>query len=127
MIIQDPTLLHQVDVFDGLRAGRLRPDQHARAAPTSSASDELARALTPERLLTVPATEIAREHLGRPLPERGAARRLRRARPGLVSLDAVDARDPRDVRRRRRREANVAAARAGRTQLVRARSGGGAC
>jgi pyruvate ferredoxin oxidoreductase gamma subunit len=30
LIIQDPTLLHQVDVFSGLR-GRLHPDQHARS------------------------------------------------------------------------------------------------
>ena len=29
---------------------------------------EFARRFRPERLLTVPATEIAREHLGRPLP-----------------------------------------------------------
>ena len=28
LIIQDPTLLHQVEVFSGLSDGRLRPDQH---------------------------------------------------------------------------------------------------
>ena len=28
LIIQDPTLLHQVDVFAGLKTGRLHPDQH---------------------------------------------------------------------------------------------------
>ncbi len=28
IIIQDPTLLHQVDVFEGLAARRLHPDQH---------------------------------------------------------------------------------------------------
>ena len=31
LIVQDPTLLHQVDVFGGLEPGRLRPDQHRRA------------------------------------------------------------------------------------------------
>ncbi len=38
LIVQDPTLLHQVDVFGGLQAGRLRPDQHRARASTSSVS-----------------------------------------------------------------------------------------
>jgi len=67
LIVQDPTLLHQVDLFAGL-------GDHGYVLINSSRSfDELglgefARRFRPERLLTVPATEIAREHLGRPLP-----------------------------------------------------------
>lgn len=67
LIIQDPTLLHQVDVFAGLaRDGYILIN-------TSRSFDELgvgefARSLRPERLCTVPATEFALTHVGRPLP-----------------------------------------------------------
>jgi pyruvate ferredoxin oxidoreductase gamma subunit len=67
LIVQDPTLLHQVDLFAGL-------GDHGYVLINSTRSfDELglgefARRFRPERLLTVPATEIAREHLGRPVP-----------------------------------------------------------
>ena len=67
LIVQDPTLLHQVDLFSGL-------GDHAYVLINSSRSfDELglgefAGRFRSERLLTVPATKIAREHLGRPLP-----------------------------------------------------------
>ena len=43
VVVQDPTLLHQVAVFAGLRAGGLRPGQHHAAASTSSASTTSAR------------------------------------------------------------------------------------
>jgi len=36
--------------------------------PSALCLDDLGDRVRPERLLTVPATEIAREHLGRPLP-----------------------------------------------------------
>ena len=58
LIIQDPTLLHQVDVFGGLKPGGPVLINTTRELP------ELAGL----RVLTVPATEIAREELGRPLP-----------------------------------------------------------
>jgi pyruvate ferredoxin oxidoreductase gamma subunit len=67
LIVQDPTLLHQVDLFSGL-------GEDAYVLINSSRSfDELglgefAGRFRRERLLTVPATEIAREHLGRPVP-----------------------------------------------------------
>ena len=38
LIIQDPTLLHQVDVFGGLERDGYRPDQQLARASTSSAS-----------------------------------------------------------------------------------------
>jgi pyruvate ferredoxin oxidoreductase gamma subunit len=62
LLIQDPTLLHQVDVFGGL-------EPHGWALLNSSRPlAELGIEDGPERLFTVPATEIARRCLGRPLP-----------------------------------------------------------
>jgi len=67
VLIQDATLLHQVDVFAGLAAdGYLLIN-------TSRALAELGLAAFAEqfdrrRVMTVPATELALEHLGRPLP-----------------------------------------------------------
>jgi pyruvate ferredoxin oxidoreductase gamma subunit len=67
LIVQDPTLLHQVDLFSGVA-----DDAHV-LINTSRSFDELglgefARRFRRERILTVPATEIALEHLGRPMP-----------------------------------------------------------
>jgi pyruvate ferredoxin oxidoreductase gamma subunit len=67
LIVQDPTLLHQVDLFAGL-------DRTGYALINSSHDvealglGEFAAAFEPGRLLAVPATAMAREHLGRPLP-----------------------------------------------------------
>ncbi len=87
LIVQDPTLLHQVDVFQGLQ-----PDGYVLINSKRSFDDlglgEIAQRFRRERLLTVPATEIALKHLGRPLPNAvllgGFA-----ALAGLVTLDAV--------------------------------------
>ena len=67
LIIQDATLLHQVDVFDGLD-----PDGYL-LVNTSRSFDELGlhaivARLGTERAITVPATELAMTHLRRPLP-----------------------------------------------------------
>ena len=87
LIVQDRTLLHQVDVFQGLR-----PDGYV-LINSSRSFDELGLAdisarFRRERLTHVPATEIALKHLGRPLPNAvllgGFA-----ALSGLVSLEAV--------------------------------------
>ena len=50
--------------------------------------DDLVERLTPEHVVTVPATEIAREHLGRPLPN-AALLGAFAALTGQVSLGAV--------------------------------------
>jgi len=67
VIVQDPTLLHQVDLFAGLK-----PDGRVLINTTRGVEElglgGLAAELGPGRLLATPATEIAREHLGRPLP-----------------------------------------------------------
>src|SRR4051794_16282863 len=67
LIVQDPTLLHQVDVFSGLGA-----DGYV-LINTSRSFDELgladfAEGFRAERLLTIPASDLAREHLRRPMP-----------------------------------------------------------
>ena len=67
LIIQDVTLIHQVDLFAGLST------EGYVLINTSKSLDELGlgeyfAAFRRERLLTCPATELAIEHLGRPLP-----------------------------------------------------------
>ena len=67
LIIQDPTLLHQADVFAGLkRDGYILIN-------TNRSFDELGLAdflkdWRRDRLCTVPATDLSRKHLGRPMP-----------------------------------------------------------
>ena len=51
---------------------------------------EFAKRFRPERLLTVPATELAREHLGRPIPNAALLGGFA-ALTGLISLDSVAA------------------------------------
>jgi len=67
VIIQDVTLLHQIDLFSGLS------DDGYVLINTSRGFDELGlgehfRAFRPDHLRTCPATELALEHFGRPLP-----------------------------------------------------------
>ncbi len=67
LIIEDVTLIHQVDLFAGLG-----PDGYV-LVNTSRSFEELGltglvERFSPERLVCVPATEIALEHIGRPLP-----------------------------------------------------------
>jgi pyruvate ferredoxin oxidoreductase gamma subunit len=87
LLIQDPTLLHQLDVFQGLG-----PDGYILINTNRSFEDlglgEFVRGFRPERLCTVPATELALKHVGRPVPNvpllGGFA-----AISGLISLEAV--------------------------------------
>lgn len=67
LIIQDPTLLHQVDVFQGLKDDGYVLINSAKSF-MELGIDEIASRLRPERHACVPATEIALKHLGRPLP-----------------------------------------------------------
>jgi pyruvate ferredoxin oxidoreductase gamma subunit len=70
LIIQDPTLLHQPGLLTGLR-----PDGYLLINSTHEANalglGPAAAQLHPDRLLVVPATQLAMTLLGRPLP--GAA------------------------------------------------------
>ncbi|MDZ7577425.1 MAG: 2-oxoacid:acceptor oxidoreductase family protein [Candidatus Nanopelagicales bacterium] len=67
LVIQDVTLLHSVDLLSGF------PQKGYVIVNTNKSFEDLglgefAAAHDPERLVTVPATEIAMRHVGRPLP-----------------------------------------------------------
>ena len=67
LIVLDPTLVHQVDLFAGLDV-----DGYVLVNSTRTLDElglgSLAARFRPERLLTVPATEVALRQTGRPLP-----------------------------------------------------------
>jgi pyruvate ferredoxin oxidoreductase gamma subunit len=89
LLIQDPTLLHQVDVFGGLVAGGYILINTRRSFEDLGLG-EFVSGLKAAHLCTVPATEIAMKHVGRPLPNAallgGFAALSRR-----VSLESVNA------------------------------------
>lgn len=87
LIVQDPTLLHQVKVFDGVG-----PTAYV-IINTSKSFEELgmgefASTLQADRLVSVPATDLARELLGRPLPNAALLGGFA-ALTGVVSIEAV--------------------------------------
>jgi pyruvate ferredoxin oxidoreductase gamma subunit len=109
LIVQDPTLLHQVDVFRGCR-----PEGYILINTAKSFDDlglgDFVKGFRRERLLTVPAADLAREHTGRPVANAALLGGFA-ALSGLISLDAV----ARAIRERFAGpvgEANVVAARA---------------
>jgi pyruvate ferredoxin oxidoreductase gamma subunit len=87
LLIQDPTLLHQVDVFAGLR-----PDGYVLINTGRSFADlgleEFAAGRRADRLLTVPASDIAREETGRPVANVALLAGFA-AFSGLISLESV--------------------------------------
>jgi pyruvate ferredoxin oxidoreductase gamma subunit len=87
LIIQDPTLLHQVDVFAGLARDGYILINTARSFEDLGLG-ELVRGLRPERLCTVPATELARKHTGRPVPNAALLGGFA-AMSGRISLESV--------------------------------------
>ena len=89
VIIIDPTLLHQVDVFSGLSAEGFVLINTARSLGELGL-EALGGRLHPSRIQTVPATRLARELLGRPLPNAAVLGGFA-ALSGVVSLTAVTA------------------------------------
>jgi pyruvate ferredoxin oxidoreductase gamma subunit len=67
LIIQDPTLLHQVDLFKGLHPNGYMLINSTRGFAELGLA-EFVRGFDGKRLRTVPATELALKHVGRPLP-----------------------------------------------------------
>lgn len=67
LIIQDPTLLHQVRVFDGLSRNGYVLINSARSAEQLGLG-ELVAGLPAGHVITIPATELAVRHVGRPVP-----------------------------------------------------------
>ncbi|MHB8827429.1 MAG: 2-oxoacid:acceptor oxidoreductase family protein [Acidimicrobiales bacterium] len=88
ILIQDVTLIHQVDVFAGLSATGFVLINTSRPAADLGLEDFLARFAGV--LTTCPATELALEHLGRPLPNAALLGGFA-ALTGEVSLSAIDA------------------------------------
>lgn len=88
LIVADPTLLHQVDVFGGLPADGYVLINTTRTFDELGLGD-LASGRRHERLLTVPAAELAREHAGRAVAANTALLGGFAALCGQVSLDAV--------------------------------------
>jgi len=68
LIVVDPTLLHQVDVFGGLEPDGWVLMNSSRSLEELQLTPLRERSSHPERLVSVPASQIAREALGRPLP-----------------------------------------------------------
>lgn len=87
LIIQDPTLLFQVDVFSGLKPEGYILINSSRTFAELGLGDLSLRHQS-ERLLTVPATEFAREHVGRPMPNAALLGGFA-ALSGAISLEAV--------------------------------------
>jgi pyruvate ferredoxin oxidoreductase gamma subunit len=89
LIVQDPTLLHQVDLFSGLK-----PDGYVLINSGRDFAElglgDLGERHRPERLLSVPATDMARRHLGRPLPNAALLGGFA-AQTGALRLDSVTA------------------------------------
>jgi pyruvate ferredoxin oxidoreductase gamma subunit len=67
LIVQDPTLLHQVDLFSGLAAAGYMLINSTRDFDALGLGD-FVKGFRHERLCTVPATELALKHVGRPVP-----------------------------------------------------------
>ena len=67
LIIQDPTLLHQVNLFSGLSPSGYILINSTRSFDELGIGD-FVRNFGHQHLCTVPATELALKHVGRPLP-----------------------------------------------------------
>jgi pyruvate ferredoxin oxidoreductase gamma subunit len=109
LIVQDVTLLHQIDVFAGL-GDHGYVLLNSQAALDALGLDELAARLGPDRVLTVPATDLARRYIGRPVPNAvllGGFAALTRAVSIRAVVSALHAKFPEAVAER-----NAAAAQA---------------
>ena len=84
LIIQDPTLLHQVDVFAGLAPGGTILINTSRSFEQLGLNELMQRF----RTCTVPASELALKHVGRPLPNAALLGGFC-ALSGRISLDSV--------------------------------------
>ncbi len=87
VIVQDPTLLHHVDLFGGLQ-----PEGFV-LINTSRGFDELglgefAAGFRHDHCLTVPASDLARKHVGRSMPNVPLVAALAAA-TGIVTLESV--------------------------------------
>lgn len=87
LVIQDATLLHEVDLFAGLDDSGFVLVNSART-PRELGLDDLAQRLVPERLVTLPANDIGMRFLGRPRANTALLAALA-SLSGVVSHQAV--------------------------------------
>lgn len=87
VIVQDASLLHQVDVFGGL-ASTGRVLVNTRRTLAELRLEDLVDRLGRDAVIAIPATDLARAHLGRPLPN-AALLGAFAAFTGEVSLESV--------------------------------------
>ncbi|MFF7648045.1 2-oxoacid:acceptor oxidoreductase family protein [Streptomyces canus] len=84
LVVQDPTLLHQVNVFDGLHPnGAVLVN-----SPLSAEELGLSELVVAGSVLTVPATALALRHFGRPVPNAVLLGGLA-ALTGCVAIDSL--------------------------------------
>ena len=88
VVVQDATLMHHVAVFDGLAADGYVLINSTRTIEQLGLA-ELGEGRPAERLVTVPASELARARIGRPIPNAALLGALA-ALTGVVSLEAVE-------------------------------------
>lgn len=87
LIVQDPTLFKAMDVFQGLRSSGYLLVNSTRSFEELHIADHAAR-LPAGHAQVVPASELARQHIGRPLPN-AALLGAFAALTGVVKLDSV--------------------------------------
>lgn len=87
IIVQDTTLLHQVDVFAGLKKDGYILLNTSRSFEELGLGD-LVGGRMPERLCTLPATELGLKHIGRPIPNVSLLAGFA-ALSGLIRLESV--------------------------------------
>jgi len=87
LIIQDPTLLHQVDLFSGLSPSGFILINSSRNFAELGIADFIKR-FPADHVRAVPASELALQHVGRPLPNAALLGGFA-AICGQLSIDAV--------------------------------------
>lgn len=87
VVVQDATLLRHVDVFGGLADDGYVLINSAHTIDELGLGD-LRDRLRAERFITVPASDLARIHLGRPIPNAALLGALA-ALTGIVSLEGI--------------------------------------
>lgn len=87
LVIQDPTLLHQVDVFAGLQPDGVVLINTSRS-PGDLGLDDFVHDHPGVKLYTVPATEMAMRHFGRPMPNAALLGGFAAA-TGRISIESV--------------------------------------
>ena len=107
LIVQDCTLLHQVDLFNGLQKGGFVLLNSSRT-PGELGLESLVRGEKQYRISCLPATELALKHVGRPVPNAALLAGFAAA-TGVLKIESVVA-AIRDKFPARIAEKNVAAA-----------------